>query len=164
MEYRIEPAHDYGIEVIFEMLKDAALWLRSRNIDYWQNWLHPSAQERAWIAGGFDAGEFYVVKDGSDIVGMFRLAYEDELFWGKRGDRAGYVHSLTTSRKRAGTGVGTEILQMIEERLRRENVEYLRLDCGDVPGLYRYYERQGFVRVDTRECFGFLAHFYEKRL
>lgn len=162
MKLRFESAKNAGIDAVFSMLREGAEWLAGRGIDYWQNWKDPSVPERKWIGDGYEAGEFYIVKDGESPVGMFRLQYRDELFWGKREDRAAYLHFFTTTVH--GKGYGGRVLEMTGRKLRSEGIRFLRLDCGDVPGLCRYYENQGFVYVKTRRCFGYLTHFYQKLL
>jgi hypothetical protein len=34
-------------------LKDAAIWLGEREIDYWQDWLNPPVEFVCWIQEGF---------------------------------------------------------------------------------------------------------------
>ena len=60
-----------------------------------------------WIKEGFTAKEFYFVYQSDALLGMFRLMYFDEKYWGARADRfdkAAYVHSLTIKREFVGQG------------------------------------------------------------
>ena len=149
---------------ILHYLKEAAIWLKSKNIDYWQNWLDPEKMYIDWIQEGVDRGEFHFVENDDKILGLFRLQYSDELFWGKRKDRAGYIHSFTTVRAYAGMGLGAAVLRGVEDKLRAEGISILRLDCGDLEGLCRYYERYGFSKVGVQEVLGFTAVLFEKRI
>ena len=148
------------------LLYQAAVWLRDKNIDYWQNWLDPPASHVDWIRQGFERGEFHFVYNGEHaLVGMYRLQYVDEMFWGKRNDRAGYIHSFTTNRELRGNGIGYFILNAIEKELSRDGYAFLRLDCSpDIEGLCKYYEGYGFRPKGTILLHGEKLRLYEKEL
>ena len=149
--------------VVFSLLKDAALWLRANGIDYWQSWLDPSDAHVRWIDQGLENGEFYLVDSDGSCIGCFRLQFSDELFWGKRTEPAGYVHSMTIARSLEGQGIGRLLLAMIEFRLRAGGKDYLRLDCGsNAAGLRRYYESCGFRAVGETSVAGEALTLYEK--
>jgi ribosomal protein S18 acetylase RimI-like enzyme len=96
---------------------------------------------------------------------MYRLQDQDELFWGRRDDKAGYIHSFTTRREHHNQGIGRRILEDIETALKAEKKEYLRLDCGrDNPGLRAYYERYGFQNAGEIRVEGETLNLYEKAL
>ena len=154
---------ELGTVLLF--LREAALWLGGKGIDYWQDWIDPPSNFVDWIRGGFDQGEFYLVEDGEEIMGCFRLQWEDRLFWGEQEDAAGYVHSLTISRGLAGQGIGIRVLKLIESHCRRNKKDFLRLDCGvDVAGLRDYYEEYGFEAVGEVAVEGERLTLYEKRV
>ena len=149
-----------------DMLRDAAAWLKSIHIDYWQVWLDPPENYVDWIRQGFDNGEFYFAqKDDVEVVGMLRLQYADEMFWGKRDDKAGYIHSFTTNRKYKNQGAGSDILRLIEAKLADESIEFLRLDCAPhVEKLCAYYENYGFEPKETVSVYGEELRLYEKKV
>jgi hypothetical protein len=60
---------------------------------------------------GFELEQFYFILNNETIIGMFRLLWEDELFWGKQENNAGYIHSFTIDRKYYGFGIGTKVLK-----------------------------------------------------
>ena len=101
----------------------------------------------AWIKQGFDNSEFHFVEDeNAELIGMFRLQFEDEIFWGKRNEKAGYIHSFTTNRSLKGNQTGYSIMRLIEQSLIEMDIHLLRLDCSlDVKKLCKYYEDFGFV-------------------
>ena len=137
-------------DTVLGLLKEAALWLRERKIDYWQDWISPPANLVAWIKQGFDNNEFRMVEKDGATVGCFRLQWQDPVFWGKQEDNAGYIHSFTISRDLAGQGLGERVLEAIGAHCRQEGKEFLRLDCGEAArGLRSYYERNGFRPVGT---------------
>ena len=153
------------VEIVLAMLKDAAVWLKSKKIDYWQNWAAPGENYIGWIREGVVNGEFHFAEIDGEIAGVYRLQFSDEMFWGKMEDKAGYIHSFTTKRAFSGKGYGSEILKIIEDKLRRCGIKYMRLDCGaEIEGLCKYYEHHDFTKLYEREVFGFKAAFYEKRI
>ena len=153
------------IDVVLLLLKEAALWLQQRGIDYWQEWILPPSNFINWIKLGFDNDEFYLVEDDNNIIGCFRLQWQDPMFWGERKENAGYIHSFTTSRHLSGQDIGRNVLSMIEPHCRQNNKEFLRLDCGvDVTGLKKYYEQNNFKPVGEVTVLGEKLTLYEKRI
>ena len=153
------------IEIVFNMLEEAALWLQNKQIDYWQDWLNPPKPYVDWIADGFAQEQFYLVYKGAQQIGCFRLQWQDTLFWGNQKDNAGYVHSLTISRALAGEGVGARVLELIEQMCRNNSKKFIRLDCGaHIVGLCRYYENLGFLPMGEVVVEGEKLTLYEKEL
>lgn len=148
---------------VLMLLKQAALWLRDKKIDYWQNWIDPAPNFVNWIQRGFDNGEFFMVESDNQAIGCFRLQWQDLMFWGQQPDNAGYVHSFTIRRDLAGQGIGYKLLGLIEDYCRAQGKELLRLDCGsDVPGIRKYYEKYGFRWVKDTVYAGYPTTLYEK--
>jgi len=166
MKFTIKKAEPNEINIAYDLLNSAAVWLRDKKVDYWQNWLDPPAEHIEWIKQGFDNGEFYFVYNSENVImGMYRLQYSDEMFWGKQNDKAGYIHSFTTNRDFKGQGIGDLILNMIEEELAGQGFEYLRLDCSsDIEGLCAYYENYGFEPKEIIYLYGEKLRLYEKKI
>lgn len=153
------------IDKAFSLLRGAAIWLRDKGIDHWQNWINPSDLYSNWIKEGFDSNQFYFVMHDLQVIAMFRLQWTDELFWGIRDEKAGYIHSFTIDRIFKGQGIGCQILKMIEDLCRQNNKQYLRLDCGaNNQGLCNYYEKQGFRSIRDVNVHGEQLRLFEKRL
>jgi hypothetical protein len=55
-------------EIAFNLLQEAAEWLRKKRISYWQNWHHPEPAHISWIMGGFEHKQFYYVEINSDGI------------------------------------------------------------------------------------------------
>ncbi len=165
MEIEIRKAKHTESDKAFELLKKAAEWLKKKNIDYWQDWLNPPQIFVDWIIQGFNDKQFHFVYENSILIGMFRLQWSDELFWGKQEDDSGYIHSLTVDRKYCGLGRGAMIIKKVEEICRKNNKKYLRLDCGiSINKLCEYYKKQGFVSKGKVEVLGEKLILFEKTL
>ena len=161
----LKKAVPYEIDIVLSLLKDAAFWLKSKNIDYWQNWINPQRIYVDWIKQGFKNNEFYFACIDNLIIGCFRLQWNDEMFWEKREDQAGYIHSLTTSRKKAGSGLGKRLIDTIENYCRKNSKDFLRLDCGKhVKGLRNFYESLGFQYAGEKAVHGEQCVLYEKTI
>lgn len=164
----IRPCAPDELSTVLDLLHKAAVWLKSKNIDYWQNWLNPPDTHINWVKQGVENGEFrfaYESENESKIAGMYRLQYLDEDFWGRRDDKAGYIHSFTTHRDFKGNGIGRFILKSIEAELSQNGFDYLRLDCSpDVYGLCEYYENYGFEPREIIFFQGEKLRLYEKKI
>ncbi len=147
------------------MLKEAALWLQKKQIDYWQDWISPPPHFIDWIKQGFEQNEFFMVEKDKCVIGCFRLQWQDPLFWRKQEDNAGYIHSLTISRALAGQGIGRRVLDLIESHCRQNGKKLLRLDCGvGIKGLRKYYEQYGFRPVGEVTVLSERLTLYEKQI
>jgi N-acetylglutamate synthase-like GNAT family acetyltransferase len=153
------------IETVLLLLKEAALWLQKKGIDYWQDWISPPPHLIDWIKQGFEKNDFYMVEKNGDTIGCFRLQWQDPVFWGKQEVDAGYIHSFTISRCLAGQGIGRCVLGLIESYCRQNDKLLLRLDCGsDIKGLRNYYEHYGFKPVGEVTVLGERLTLYEKQI
>lgn len=161
----INSANNEDIDEILRLLKEAALWLKEKNITYWHIWINPPDNYLDWIKKGFDKNEFYLVKQNNSIIGCFRLSWDDELFWGRQDTSAGYIHSFTIDRKLRGNGIGKRVMRIIENKCLELNKNYLRLDCSyHDDALRKYYERYGFHNVGETTVKGERLTLYEKEL
>lgn len=153
------------IDTALSLLKRAAQWLKDKDIDYWQNWINPADLYIDWIREGFDSSQFYFVLSDSSVIGMFRLQWSDEKFWGVQDNNAGYIHSFTIDTNYHGQGLGQQILSMIEDLCKSNNKRYLRLDCGvQVDRLCKYYEDYGFNSIGEVFVDIYRLRLYEKEL
>jgi len=163
---RFRPAEKSDQSLVFELLKNAALWLQDRQICHLRVWLNPSPGLISWILQGFENGEFNLIYLGEKVIGCFRLQWSDELFWGKSDEPAGYVHSFAIDRSLAGQHLGERTLALIGEHCLHRGRDWLRLDCEtDNHRLRNYYERCGFCRVrEVPIKGGGWTTLYEKRI
>jgi ribosomal protein S18 acetylase RimI-like enzyme len=154
---------DQGL--VFSLLKEAAIWLGSKGINYWQNWLDPPIHHQNWILEGINNQEFFFVYQNNTLLGMYRIMYNDQLFWGNKVDKAGYIHSFTTKREYKGKRIGKIIIQNIEKNLWEKGFDFLRLDCGtEITNLCNYYEQLGFIKTGNIIVDGYKTTLYEKKL
>ena len=144
-----------------EILEDVQRWLHACGIAQWRR-----PFDEAWVAEKIVAGEVFVARLGEAPVGVVRVLWSDDLFWGERDDGAAvYVHSLAVRRDRAGSGIGAALLRWVESRARERGRRFARLDCTAAnPALAAYYAGQGFVPVGTATVGGEAITLFEKAL
>jgi hypothetical protein len=53
-DLKIRLANTSEIKIVFNLLKDAAFWLKRKEINYWQNWIDPEEVYTNWIKEGFN--------------------------------------------------------------------------------------------------------------
>jgi hypothetical protein len=164
-EFIIEKANTNEVEEILRLLKEAAIWLQNKKIDYWHDWIDPPPNFINWINSGVKNDEFNLVVENGMIIGCFRLQWSDEMFWGNQNDPAGYVHSFTIDRKLVGNKIGKNVLLRIEQICGEKKKKYLRLDCSsEVHALRKYYEDYGFLSVGEIIVHGEKLTLYEKKI
>jgi GNAT superfamily N-acetyltransferase len=110
----------HDVEVVLDLLAEAAVWTAARGYPNWPT-------------------RFAVT-----------LQWHDPYFWGDEGDdeRAGYLHRMVVRRDHAGGGLGAQLLGWAEEQVQARGRSQLRLDVvTDNAPLRGYYEAVGFAHV-----------------
>ena len=62
-------------DVVFALLRDAAVWLQGKGIDYWQDWHDPPPAHAKWIQRGLDSHEFFF-ESAAEMAKHFHFAPE----------------------------------------------------------------------------------------
>ncbi|RZJ58871.1 MAG: GNAT family N-acetyltransferase [Acidovorax sp.] len=89
---------------------------------------------------------------------------DDEPYWGTQPPVAGYLHGLAINNGFHGAGIGSWVMGWAQRHVSAQGRGWLRLDCSaGNPGLCRYYERCGFVRVGEQVfANGHVAALYQR--
>ena len=154
------------LKIVLALLKMASEELQEKGIDQWKYWQNPPKEKITWLQEGLKNKEFFFVEnENNERVGMFRLLYNDELYWGKQKSNAGYIHSLVIDTKFNGHGYGNKIVTQVVQELIKKDIFLLRLDClASNKELCSYYEMQGFKKVGEVQMPLSLNNLYEKKL
>src|SRR5690606_30412107 len=145
MNIRFKQVESKDKSKVLQLFKNAAERISKMNIDHWQYWINPPVEKIRWVEEGIDNDEFFFIQtvEGENI-GMVRIMDEDILYWGKQKEKAKYIHSLVITDRYNGKGIGTKIIQQIENNAKEVNSRYLRLDAdAKNPKLCSYYEKLG---------------------
>lgn len=166
MIVRVGDAGD--VEAVLALLDRAVAWLAERGREGQWGTVPFSEQPeqvrraRGWAEGG---GLRVAEADDGSVVGALVLgsapsfappAPEPEL----------YLRALVTDRDRAGTGIGTALLDGAREEALARGVRLLRADCwaGGDGALVRYYLRAGFTLGATFAVRGWQGQILEQHL
>jgi len=147
-DFSIQKAQPDQIGVALNLLKVAALSLKSREINQWSYWLEPPQERLEWLSQGFENGEVYFINAPKQTIAMYRLMEVDLKYWGKQPDPAFYLHSLIVHPDFKGNQLGAQIIERIYGMARVAGKKFLRLDCNASNlKLGTYYQQLGFKKV-----------------
>src|SRR5207249_3005555 len=110
------------------LLNEACAWVRSKGIAWVRRY------PRQWVVEAIGRRELFLVSLASRPIGTFILTEQKDPFWEDHRGSALYLHALSVSRKRAGQGLGRQILDWATEMAGRRGMQYLRLDCSAANG------------------------------
>jgi ribosomal protein S18 acetylase RimI-like enzyme len=155
---KIRAARPHEIDVVLDVLADAASWLRKRGVEQW-----PGRFERDWVLPAIERGETWLAERCGEVVGSLVVQWQDPLFWAGYPDDAGYLHRLAV--RLHGEAMGAHLLRWAEHHAADAGKMYLRLDCvASNESLRSYYERAGYERIADVTVGTYTQARYEKRL
>jgi GrpB-like predicted nucleotidyltransferase (UPF0157 family) len=156
---QIRQATPEEVDVVADILKEAARWLEQAGMPLWRE----DDLEPARIIPDVNSGLFFLAEDSGEFAGTVKFQLDDPVFWpDARPQEAAYIHRLAVRRRYAGTGLSTLILRWAVERTRMLGRRYLRLDCAaSRPRLSAVYERFGFQYHSDNQVGPFLVSRYE---
>ncbi len=159
MQITVRQATPQEVELVAEILNEAAGWLEERGIPLW-----PREEISATrIAGAVVVGEFLLAEKDGETAGTIKFQLEDPEIWPDVpvGESA-FIHRLAVRRRFAGQGVSTALLKWSVECAASLKKRYLRMDCvADRPRLRAIYERFGFQFHSERQIGPHLVARYE---
>jgi GNAT superfamily N-acetyltransferase len=102
----------------------------------------PIAGPSSWLEAAIGHGDIYVGLDETEIVGVVATS--------RRGDEL-VIAGLAVDPPRQGAGIGSWLLDQIEQTARSDQVKALSLQTPEMmPDLLRFYYRHGFL--ETRKA------------
>ncbi len=157
----VKHARPKELDVVMDILNDAARWLHERGI---QQWPYPlPASEWASMPQHISNGQVYLARlpDGR-AVGTLRIKWTDTGLWGDKTGIAGYIHNFAIHDSVRGQGVGAAMLEWAKGHIRAEGKQFLRLDCvADNPALNDYYRKAGLQYRGQVRFFEYVASLFE---
>jgi hypothetical protein len=135
------------LDLVLEVLDDAAAWLWRRGVRQW-----PERFRRQWVLPALRRGETWLVGPVTRPDATFTLSWEDAAWPDARDGDAGYVHRFAV--RRSAAGIGADVLGRIRALVLEAGCEFVRLDCVAANAdLRAYYQHAGFRHrgdVDVR--------------
>jgi len=149
------------VNLVSEILTEAAQWLRGCGMTLWQ----PEQLTPEQTAPDVAAGNFFLAWSGPAAVGTMRLTPSDPRFWPDAlPGEALYLHRLAVRRANAGGRVSSALLRWAVAHATAEGVAFLRLDCDrERPRLREVYERFGFSFHSERDMGTIVVARYQLR-
>lgn len=142
MGYFLEKAKVSDVDSFIEIIKERMNWMDYKDIDQWNHHDYLNMYPISYYIDMINNERMYVVKDMGKVIGGVVL-YEYDDRWGER-DKALYIHNLATNINYKG--LGRFIINEIINMAKRENYQYVRLDCDESNiKLNKYYDSFGFI-------------------
>ena len=151
---RIRPGGPDDVDAVLALLDQAVAWLVERgHPEQWGTGPLSQVPQRVEITRTMaGTGALHMAVIGDDVVGAIALGEAPDYV--KPADEPElYVELLVTDRTHQGRNIGGRLLDHARSLAREQGLPRLRVDCfaGDGGELVRYYERQGFTRLDPFE-------------
>ena len=143
IEQLVRPVADADIRDLATLLLDAidsgasVSFLDDLNLDRAQRWWQQT------IATADERSIFLVARDSKGIVGTVQL----HAAWSPNQRHRGEVAKLLVHRRARRKGVGTDLMEAIEERARASGFSLLTLDTKRGDAAERLYANAGWTRV-----------------
>lgn len=154
---KIELASKNEIDEIYDLIIARCLWFKEHSIKQWDVNIYPKLFNKKYFLKQMETDKLFVLKKDK-IAGVVLLKDKDG-YWPDL-ENAYYVHHLATSPDYKGLGI--ELLNFALEQAKKDNKDYLRLDClRDNQKLNQYYESLGFKNVGSGESIGYPYNLWE---
>ena len=143
MEYRLRPAQMQDMEAVYAIIDARIRWMDRVGIRQWNATDYWGVYPQSHYTRLARQGELMVYLCGDTVVGVGALLREDPRWEDGRDVSAYYLHHFATTLERSG--VGSRMLQALEDFTKVRGKERLRLDCAvDNEFLNHYYESRGY--------------------
>lgn len=135
-----------------QLRTEAERWLRQRGSDQWSD---PETGSRAiskWHESIDEGRAWVILSQDGDVIGTVSRGPADTDFWHQNDQlhTAFYLYKLIISRRMAGSGLGSLVLDWASRVAALEGRRWIRIDCWRTAhGLQKYYEDLGFTHVRT---------------
>lgn len=142
MNYEIILATDEDIIEFHKIIMSRCKWLEEKNINQWKITSYPIKYDINYFME--QRNNLYIIKKEKKVCGGMLLKTNDEEYWYDSNEvNAYYIHHLAT---KIGTkGLGKELIKFAINKSKKDNKNYLRLDCvAQNDKLNEYYKQLGF--------------------
>jgi GNAT superfamily N-acetyltransferase len=164
---RIRAGRPADVAVVLALMDEAVAWMvERRQTGQWGT--EPMSERLSFVErveewqreGGLRIAE----TDEGETVGAL-IVGDAQPYVREAGEPELYVILLVTSRRAAGQGIGTALVERAVEEARAKGVSLLRVDSwAGAPRLVEWYEEQGFTPVERFHVGDWEGQLYEMRL
>ena len=131
------------IPFIMNLLKERCEWFQKNKINQW-DYYYTERYNYDYFQKIMQQNSLYVAKKENKLIGAFLLKNVDSKYWP---DCLGayYIHHFVG--KVGYTGIGTYMLEFIENLAWMNQISLLRLDCVKInPKINEYWQKCGFKK------------------
>jgi GNAT superfamily N-acetyltransferase len=159
MRLSIRQAALQDIDVVSDILREAAAWLEQSGMPLWRQ----DELQLNKISADVRSGLFFLAECDGEAAGTVRFQLEDKLFWPDVPQHAStFIHRLAVRRRFAGGEISSALILWAIARTGALGRRYLRLDYeASRPRLRALYERMGFRFHSNRQVGPYYVSRYE---
>jgi len=166
----IKQATESDIPVIESVLLDTVNWLKDMGQPLWEadevTWEKlagkPPTDGNHYISGNYVINNFYIAYLNGVPAGCMALIDDDPFFWPdvKKGESL-FMHKLAVTKAARKSGVADALMNYFKRQGTERGIKAIRLDTdASRPKTRAFYERHGFIHVETRTMGPFQVAFY----
>lgn len=154
-DFRIFRASRQDVEIILDVLSDAAVVPLAKGIVQW-----PTRFPKVHIDDLLERNEVYLVADGREVIATFAVGWDDPSFWPDPNGSAAYVYKLGIRGSHRGQGLTVQLLEWVSNLATQRRRSCIRIDVLlENTELRAFYERIGFQHVADTD---FYASLYQR--
>jgi GNAT superfamily N-acetyltransferase len=159
MRLSIRQAALQDIDVVSDVLREAAAWLEQSGMPLWRQ----DELQLNNISSDVRFGLFFLAECDGEAAGTVRFQLEDKLFWPDVPQHdSTFIHRLAVRRRFAGGEISAALILWAIARTGALGRRYLRLDYeASRPRLRALYERMGFRFHSNRQVGPYYVSRYE---
>lgn len=159
---RVELAKIEDLDAIHKLIYDRCLWFSEKGVKGWNSDFYPNKYNQDYFKEQMKINKLLVVKTDNKVCGVMLLKDEDKDFWNDN-KSCYYIHHLATDINIKG--IGKLLLNYAIEQCKKDNKEYLRLDCYKTSAfLNEYYKKVGFNNVGNGKLEEYEYNLWEMKI
>jgi len=165
-EIVVRKANLKDINIVLDIFKNAINVMNANGIFQWDD-IYPN---KDILNKDIENGQLFLGESGNEIVSAFVLNQEyDEEYengnWYYKQSTFAVIHRFCVNTNFQNMGIGTKTMNIIEEMLRNNDIETIRLDAFSLnPYTLKMYEKLGYVNVGEANWRKGLFYLLEKKL
>lgn len=159
---KVELAKAKDIDFICNIIYDRCLWFSKNGLKGWNVKYYPKKYNKEYFKEQMNINKLFVAKENNKIYGVMLLKKEDKDYWSD--DKSCYyIRHLATDINMSG--VGKLLLNYAKSQCKKDNKEFLRLDCYKTSVfLNNYYKSLGFVNVGSGKLGDYSYNLWEMKI
>jgi len=165
-EITVRKANRKDINLVLEIFRSAINVMVANGILQWDD-IYP---DEKILYEDIQKNQMFLGEIDGKIVSIFTLNQEcDEEYkngnWNYKRSSFAVIHRFCVNTNFQHMGIGTKIMNIIEEMLKEDKIETIRLDAFSLnPYALKLYENLGYIKVGAVNWRKGLFYLYEKKL